>query len=157
MKGWVAKRETNLWTSLLWRVLSGAVISEAFELEIGTPGSPGSGFMIFGTAGVLGILALHLFIKSLLSEKRRPEKALEKTHRWRVVSVIAANIAYILILQPVGYLLGTFLLMGFLFQINEKGKWFSSLWGAALTSFVSYFLFSRLLGLNLPRGWISFF
>ena len=42
------------------------------------PSNAGSGFMIFGTAGVLGILALHLFIKSLLSEKRRSEKALGK-------------------------------------------------------------------------------
>jgi putative tricarboxylic transport membrane protein len=157
MKGWVAKRDTNFWTSLFLMVLSGAVIGEAFELEIGTPGSPGSGFMIFGTAMVLGILALHLFIKSLLSEKRRPEKAPEKTHRWRVVFVIGANIVYILILQPVGYLLGTFLLMSFLFQVSEEGKWFSSLWGAALTSLVSYLVFSRLLGLNLPRGWVPFF
>ena len=157
MKGWVAKKDANLWTSFFLMVLSGVVMSEAFELEIGTPSSPGSGFMIFGTAGVLGILALHLFIKSLLSEKRRPEKALEKTHRWRVVSVIAANIVYTLILQPVGYLLSTFLLMGFLFQVSGKGKWFSSLWGSALTSFVSYLVFSRLLGLNLPRGWVPFF
>jgi putative tricarboxylic transport membrane protein len=157
MREWILKRDANLWTSLFLMVLSGVVISEAFELEIGTPGNPGSGFMIFGTAGVLGILALHLFVKSLLSEKRRSEKALEQTHRWRVVSVIAANIVYILILQPVGYLLGTFLLMGFLFQVSEKGKWFSSLWGAALTSLVSYVVFSRLLGLNLPRGWVPFF
>ena len=157
MKGWVARRDTNLWTSLFLMVLSGAVISEAFELEIGTPGSPGSGFMIFGTAAALGILALHLFIKSLLSGKRKAEEAPERTHRWRVVSVIVANILYIMILEPVGYLLGTFLLMGFLFRVSEKGKWFSSLWGAALTSFVSYLLFSRLLGLNLPRGLIPFF
>ena len=157
MKEWILRKDANLWTSLFLMVLSGVVISEAFEFEIGTPSSPGSGFTIFGTAGVLGILALHLFIKSLLSEKRRSEKAPEKTHRWRVISVIAANIVYILILQPVGYLLSTFLLMGFLFQVSGKGKWFSSLWGAALTSFVSYLVFSRLLGLNLPRGWVPFF
>ena len=157
MKEWILRKDANLWTSLFLMVLSGVVISETFELEIGTPSNPGSGFTIFGTAGVLGILALHLFIKSLLSEKRRSEKALEKTHRWRVVSVIAANIVYILILQPVGYLLSTFLLMGFLFQVSGKGKWFSSLWGAALTSLVSYLVFFRLLGLNLPRGWVPFF
>jgi putative tricarboxylic transport membrane protein len=156
MKGWVAKKDSNFWTGLFLMILSGAVISEAIEFEIGTPSSPGSGFMIFGTAVVLGLLALHLFIKSLLSEKRRSEKPPEQTHRWRVVSVIAANIVYILILQPVGYLLSTFLLMGFLFQVSEKGKWFSSLWGAALTSLVSYLLFSRLLGLSLPKGWVPF-
>ena len=114
-------------------------------------------FMFFGTAIVLGILALHLFIKSLLSGKKKTEDAPEKIHRWRVVSVIGANIGYILILQPVGYLLSTFFLMGFLFQVSEKGRWFSSVWGAALTSSVSYLIFSRMLQLNLPRGLMPFF
>jgi putative tricarboxylic transport membrane protein len=157
MKGWVARRDSNFWTGLFLMILSGAVISEAFELEIGTPSSPGSGFMIFGTAVVLGSLALHLFIKSILSRERKAEKASEKIHYGRVVSVIGANIIYIFLLQPVGYLLCTFLLLCFLFQVQEKGKLFSSVWGAALTSSVTYLIFSRMLQLNLPRGLIPFF
>ena len=157
MKEWLLRKDANLWTSLFLMLLSGAIISEAFDLEIGTPGNPGSGFMIFGTAGVLGVLALHQFIKSLLSEKRQEEQAREKIHRGRILLVIAANIVYILILQPVGYLLSTFLLIGFLFQVDGKGRWVSSLWGAALTSSISYFVFSRMLQLNLPRGPIPFF
>lgn len=151
------RKDSNLWTSLFLMVFSGAVISGAFDLEVGTPHNPGSGFMILGTAGVLGILALHLFIKSLLSRGPRAEKASEPIHRGRIVSVISANIIYILILQPLGYLLSTFFLMGFLFQVHEKGKWLSSLWGAALTSVVSYLVFSKMLQLNLPRGLIPFF
>ena len=157
MKEWLLKKDANLWTSLFLMILSGTVISEAFDLEIGTPRNPGSGFMIFGTAGVLGILALHQFIKSLMAEKRQTEKAQEKIHRGRIVSVIVANIVYIFILQPVGYLLSTFLLIGFLFQVHGKGRWISSLWGAALTSFISYLVFSRMLQLNLPKGLIPFF
>ncbi len=157
MKEWILRKDANLWTSLFLMILSGALISEAFDLEIGTPGNPGSGFMIFGTAGVLGILALHQFIKSLLTREHKTEQAPEKVHRGRIISVIAANILYIFILQPVGYLLSTFLLIGFLFQVHGKGKWFSSLWGAALTSFSSYLVFSKMLQLNLPRGLIPFF
>jgi len=63
-KGWVAKQNADLWTCLFLMIFSGAVISEAIQLEIGTPQSPGSGFMIFGAAGVLGLLALRQFIKS---------------------------------------------------------------------------------------------
>jgi len=157
MKERVLRRDANLWTSLFLMVFSGVVISGAFDLEVGTPRNPGSGFMIVGTGGVLGILALHLFIKSLLSRESKAEKALEPIHHGRIVCVIAANIIYILILQPLGYLLSTFLLMGFLFQVHEKGKWLSSLWGSALTSVVSYLVFSKMLQLNLPRGLIPFF
>lgn len=157
MKGWIAKKDANLWASLFLMILSGAVISEAFQFEIGTAKNPGSGFMIFGAAGVLGLLALHQFLKSLLSQKRKPEQDSEKIHRGRIVSVILANIIYIFLLQPVGYLLCTFLLLFFLFQIQEKGKWVSAAGGAALTSFLSYLIFSRMLQLNLPKGLLPFF
>jgi len=157
MKGRFAKRDANLWTSLFMMIFSGAVIGEAFQLEIGTPKNPGSGFMIFGTAGVLGLLALHQFIKSFLSPEAQAEPASEKIHRGRIVSVIGANIIYIFLLQPAGFLLSTFLLLCFLFQVRQKGRWVSTVGGAALTSFLSYLIFSRILKLNLPRGLMPFF
>ncbi len=156
-KGWIAKQDSDLWTSLFLMILSGAVISEAIELEIGTPKSPGSGFMIFGAAGVLGLLALRQFMKSLHFREHEGKRAPEEIRWKRIVSVILANIIYIFLLQPVGYLLCTFLLLCFLFQVHEKGRWVSAVGGAALTSFLSYLVFSRMLQLHLPRGLIPFF
>ncbi len=156
-KGWIAKQDSDLWTGLFLMILSGAVISEAIELEIGTPKSPGSGFMIFGAAGVLGLLALRQFMKSLHFREREGKRAPEEIRWKRIVSVILANIIYIFLLQPVGYLLCTFLLLCFLFQVHEKGRWVSAVGGAALTSFLSYLVFSRMLQLHLPRGLIPFF
>jgi putative tricarboxylic transport membrane protein len=156
-KEWVAQKDANLWTGLFLMIFSGAVISEALELEIGTPHNPGSGFMIFGAATVLGLLALHQFIKSLYSQRREVNRASEEIHWRRVVSVILANVIYIFLLHPLGYLLSTFLLLSFLFQIQEREKWLSAVGGAALTSFLSYLIFSRILQLNLPRGLIPFF
>jgi putative tricarboxylic transport membrane protein len=157
VKGWVVKQNVDLWTGLFLMIFSGAVISEAIQLEIGTPQSPGSGFMIFGAAGVLGLLALRQFIGSLRLQ-RRDARQTSKAIRWkRIVSVILANILYIFLLQPVGYLLCTFLLLCFLFQVHEKGRWVSAVGGAALTSLLSYLVFSRMLQLHLPRGVIPFF
>lgn len=101
----IAKKDANLWTGLFLMILSGAVISEAFELEVGTPSNPGSGFMIFGASGVLGLLALRQFIKSLRSHERKSEAAVNRIHRGRIVAVIGANLLYIFLLQPVGYLI----------------------------------------------------
>ena len=156
-KGWIAKQNADFWTGLFLMTFSAAVISEAIQLEIGTPKSPGSGFMIFGAAGVLGLLALRQFIKSLHFQGREARQA-SGAMRWRrVVSVILANIIYIFLLQPLGYLLCTFLLLCFLFQVHEKGRWVSAVGGAALTSFLSYLVFSRMLQLHLPRGLFPFF
>ena len=63
MKKWIAHKGVDLWTGLFLMVFSGAVINEALNLELGTPHNPGSGFMIFGAAVVLGILALLQFLR----------------------------------------------------------------------------------------------
>ena len=156
MKEWIARRDSNFWTSLFLMILSGAVMSESLELEIGTPHSPGSGFMTFGTGGVLGILALHIFVKSILSQKGKVKEDSETIHRGRIVAVVVVNILYIVLLEPVGFLLCTFFLMGSLFQIYEKGKWIPTVGGAAFTSLFTYMFFSRLLQVNLPKGLLPF-
>ena len=71
MINWIVKKGADLWTGLFLMIFSGAVIHEALDLEVGTPTNPGSGFMIFGTAVVLGVLALLQFLKALLSRSRR--------------------------------------------------------------------------------------
>jgi putative tricarboxylic transport membrane protein len=156
-KGWIAEKDANLWTGLFLMSLSGAVISEAFELEVGTPSNPGSGFMIFGASGVLGLLALHQFIKSLRTCKRTSGASAERIHWSRIVAVIATNFLYVFLLQAVGYLICTFLLLCFLFQVLERGRWVQRVVGSALTSFLTYLFFARLLQLNLPKGLIPFF
>jgi len=71
--------------------------------------------------------------------------------------VIAANVLYIVILEKVGFLLCTFLLLSFLFQVYEKGKWVYAIGGAAATTVLTYGVFSRILQLSLPKGLITFF
>ena len=150
------KKNADFWTGLLLMLFSGAVINEAFNLEVGTPRHPGSGFMILGAGAVLGILALLQFLKSLLS-RQRPEQAPERIYPWRIILVFAANTIYIAALESMGYLLCTFLLLCFLFQVYEKRKWGSIMGGAATLSLLTYVVFSRLLQLNLPKGLIRFF
>ena len=157
MKGWIANKGADLWTGLFLMIFSGTVINEALNLDVGTPTKPGSGFMIFGTAVVLGVLALLQFLKALLSHDQLAEQEPETIHLWRIVAVIGANVLYIVLLEQVGYLLCTFLLLCFLFQAYEKGKWASAIGGAAATSLLTYVIFSRLLQLNLPKGLIPFF
>ncbi len=157
VKRWISKKDANLWASLFLMILSAAVINGALELEVGTPNNPGSGFMIFGAAVVLGLLALHQFIKSVPSKKPVSEAAADRIHWGRIAAVIFANVLYVYLFQPVGYFVCTFLLLCFLFQVLERGRWIRRLVGAALTSFFTYVLFARLLQLNLPKGVLPFF
>ena len=154
---WPRKSGADFWSSLFLLLLSGAVINEAFNLELGTPRSPGSGFMIFGAAAALGLLALRQLIASLLSQAPPKASGAEPIHWARIVSVILTVLAYILLLKPMGFLLSTFLLLNFLFQILEPGHWVTRTIGAALTSFVSYAIFAKAMSVSLPQGLFTFF
>ncbi len=138
-------------------VLSGAVVREAIDLEVGNPNNPGSGFMVFGASAALGLLALHRFIKSLGSFKPKQGAAAEEIHWGRIVFVVGANALYIFLLQLLGYLVCTFLFLSFCFQVLERGRWIPRVIGSALTALLTYLLFARLLKLNLPKGVVPFF
>lgn len=157
MKAWLKSPGGDFWSSLVLLLLSAAVINEAFNLELGTPRNPGSGFMIFGAATALGLFSLRQLIASLFSPAHGKASAGDQIHWGRIVGVVLAVLAYILLLEPVGYLLCTFLLLAFLFQILEPGHWVTRTAGAVFTSALTYAIFAKALKLNLPRGLITFF
>lgn len=151
----IIKKDSDFWVSLVLIILSLTIIREAFKLEIGTPNAPGSGFMIFGAGSILAFLSFLQLLQSY--HPYLPRSKTNGTHRLRVMVVIIMSIFYIFSLRFTGYLLSTFLFLFVLFQVIEKRRWKKKLVGAAFTSLLSYILFARLLQLNLPKGWITFF
>ena len=157
LRTWIAEKDANLWTGLFLMILSAALVNEAFELELGSPRNPGSGFMILGASGLLGLLALRQFIGSLRPHKQKSGTVTERAHWGRILGVIGANLLYIFLLKSVGYLICTFFFLLFLFQVLERGRWIPRVIGSALTSVLTYLFFARLLQLNLPKGLLPFF
>jgi putative tricarboxylic transport membrane protein len=157
MREWLWKKNGDLWSSLFLMVLAGLVIREALELEVGTPTNPGSGFMVCGAAAALGLLALHQCVRSLAARAPATESAVARIRWSRIVAVVSAILLYILALRPVGYLVCTFLLLSFLFQVLEHGHWVARTIGAAMTAFATYVIFAKMLQLNLPRGLLTFY
>lgn len=156
------KKDGDFWASLFLMIFSGMVALGAYNLGLGNLHSPGAGFMYFGTSILLGLLSLHLFLKSLLDRGRIEDGNTWKGKNWeRAASFFVALLIYVFILAPVGYLLATFFLLVFLFRImgegEEKKKWISIVGSAAFTSFVSYLVFSRWFALQFPKGLIRFF
>ena len=157
MSEWLKTKWADLWSGLFLMIVSALVIREALELEVGTATNPGSGFMVFGAAVALGLLALRQFVTSCAVRAHATESVAERIRWGRILAAISAMVLYILALQPVGYLLCTFLLLSFLFQALERGHWVARTVGAASTSFVTYVIFAKMLQLNLPRGLVTFY
>ena len=73
-----------------------------------------------------------------------------------MVIVTFGIIVYAALLNAVGYLICTFLLLGLLFNLYALKGWFARLFGAAAITLVTFYAFRVLLGCPLPRGVFSF-
>jgi putative tricarboxylic transport membrane protein len=142
--------------SLCLLVLTCWVAKQALRMGIGGLHSPGPGFLVFFASSMLGILALHLLVKSAQRSGKAVQVERGTKHHTRVVWVVLSLAGYTLFVSSVGYLLVTFALLFFLFAMLQKGKkrWLSAAATAAAVSVVTYLVFSVWFKLSLPAGWI---
>lgn len=125
----------------------------AHQLALGRPGSPGPGFFPFFLALALSIVSLVLLVRSLAVTRGQendshPGKSLR---RRRVVWTLLLLLGYSFGLEPLGFLLATFLLMLFLYRVVGPQRWEVAMGGAFVTVVAAYALF-RLLQVRLPAG-----
>lgn len=141
---------------LLWVFISIMIIVASIQLKLNSPSGVGPGFIMFGS----GILLLFFSLIGLL--KGIDEK--KKVGLWagpywkRVIIVIISLFGYALILNKLGYILSTFLLMSFTFWTTgqEHRKWMVVIIKAVLSAGVTYLVFDKWLDCQLPKGIFSF-
>ena len=149
-------RDVNFIPSLFLIMVALFALLGALRMGIGSLNSPGPGLMFFGAACILGILSLHLFAKSLIARSKERPILLEGSHWDRVIITLIAISAYTYILVPAGYLLSTFALLSLLFNIFPREKKGIMVIAAAGVAFLTYMIFFKILGVQLPRGLINF-
>jgi len=146
--------------SALFLALFGlAAAMEARRLALGTPGRPGPGFFPFYLAVALCSVAVALLLRAAWrgggEAASRPE-AEGGLQRWKVVATLAALFVYAFILEIVGFVAATTLLVLFLFRVVERQSWLVAVGGSILTAGGSYALFKLWLGVQLPGGlWVG--
>jgi putative tricarboxylic transport membrane protein len=149
---------TDRVTSLFWLAISAVVCVASWRLGLGRVSEPGSGFVPFGAAALLGILSIVVFARTWGGRKSDEGAApLFRGTNWpRILLVFAALAAYTLLIPVGGYNVTTFLLMTFLFWIAGRQKmWKVALYALATTA-SSYYVFSRLMNLQFPAGPLGF-
>ena len=140
-------------TSIFWLCVSVIVSVASYRLGLGNVSAPGSGFTPFGAAVLLGILSIVCFLQAMARKKSAEVQPLFRGTLWsRVVLVFAALLVYAQLIPFSGYVVTTFLLMGFLFWIaGQKKAWKVALYSLA-TTVLSYYVFSKWLNLQFPLG-----
>jgi len=77
--------------------------------------------------------------------------------KWKkLVLILVILLGYAFILEKLGYILSTFLLLSFLFRFVEAQRWLVTIAGSLMVSLVSYGVFDKWLKMQLPKGiWVS--
>jgi putative tricarboxylic transport membrane protein len=129
--------------------------SQIPTLEIGDPLGPKAFPRLLG--GGLLVCAAMLLAEIIKGRKNAPtsvapEEAPDTSTYKIVAGVVVATGIYFALFEPLGYAVSTSLFLLVMTHFFNKGKLWTNVLTSVLYSFISYYLFSSLLGVNLPRG-----
>jgi putative tricarboxylic transport membrane protein len=130
---------------------AGAVVG-AVQLQIGSPDEPQPGFFPFLAGLILVVLSGLLIIQALRGRSSGGEPF---THLKQPVLAMLGLVGYVLLLEPLGYVLATAALTAVLLFVLKVRRGLSYWLTLVLLPVGSYFLFDRLLDVPLPEGILS--
>ncbi|MDP3910912.1 MAG: tripartite tricarboxylate transporter TctB family protein [Gemmatimonadales bacterium] len=141
--------------SVIGVVLGVLVVVAALRMPLGAWSSPGPAFLPVGAGVLLVVLCLAYGINAWRNTEpeysRKPSPWVIE-HWRRAVSVMFALLVYALLLDTLGYLVATFLLMVVLLRVLEPPGWPMTFLAATLITAVTYIVFGKWLMVQFPRG-----
>ena len=139
----------------VWFLLGVAIAVAGSRLQFGTWDTPGPGFVPTLAGVVLAGLAAAVFVTEWRAARTRPRRSATVPDRrmvWRLVGAVVALFGYGLLLMPLGFVLTTLLVLGFLFRCIAGLGWVVSLGSTVAATVASYVLFSVWLKVPFPPG-----
>ncbi len=136
-------------------VFAALICFESSHLPFGTPGKPGPAFFPFGLGALLFLVSLIFVFKTTFQKERTSDsaRALWAGLRWKQVPyTLAFLLGYALLLDRLGYLICTWVLMTYLFWGKGAKRRGMAVLGAAMVSVISYMIFRGMLNVRLPMG-----
>lgn len=152
-------RDRDVTSSLFWTLIGILFCIGGVHYGIRRSGIPGPGFLPFATGLILIALSLMLLISRLLKKGPEPDSVGEPmpggAALLRILKALGALFLYVLILEPLGFVLTTFLFMVLILRLEPRPWIFiiPSAIGATLFFFV---LFKVLLRVPLPSGILGY-
>lgn len=133
--------------------------SQIPTLEIGDPLGPKAFPRLLG-AGLL-LTAVMLLAEIIKNRKTAPSTdtpAPGERSQWRVIMAVTFGTGVFFVsFEHVGYILSvTAYLLAMTYVFNKKGRWLTNGLTSVIYGVGSYFIFTKALGVNLPRGLLPF-
>ena len=143
---------SELCVAAILLALAGYIFFAAGALPFGTARVPQTAFFPKCLAVLLAVLSLVAFLQSSIGRREPPVEEIPARGWLRICLTLAVLIGFALILETLGFLASTFVLMFLLLRAIEPQPWPTVIAVAVATSLISYGLFSWLLGVPLPAG-----
>ncbi|BBK40229.1 hypothetical protein STVA_02490 [Allostella vacuolata] len=132
--------------------LSAGYLATARHLPLGEMNQPGAGVF----PAIVGILVLLASLAVLWEGWRMPRDATVEfpagADALRVLGLLGLIVAYVALLPWLGQVAGSFLFCLLLIRLLSDTGWVRAAVQAALIAAVAYFVFIRLLQVQMPRG-----
>ena len=145
----------QLISGMIIMAFAAVICFESSKLSFGTPGRPGPAFFPLGLGAILFLLGLIFVLKTALAGRTMSDsaRALWAGLRWKQVPyTLALLLGYALLLDRLGYLICTWVLMTYLFWGKGAKKKGLAILGAMMVSGISYIIFRGMLKVRLPLG-----
>ena len=129
----------------------------SLKLGLGSVTAPGPGFVPFLAGGLLIVLTIAALLEGRPETRMKSWSQLFGGERWRVVlGILGSLFLYALVMDVLGFILSTFLMLLFLFKISEGQRWKVAIGASIITMVLTYFLFDYFLQISFPRGFLGF-
>jgi putative tricarboxylic transport membrane protein len=144
---------SNRFVPVLLLAFAGLVFLASSALPFGTARVPQAGFFPKILVLLLMLLALSSFIEPRSFRETKLEATqISATNWFRLGVVLAALAGFALLIEPLGFLLTSFLFMVTLLRAVEAQSWPRIILTGFAAAVISYLIFARLLGVALPTG-----
>jgi putative tricarboxylic transport membrane protein len=146
-------KKYDLYCGIFWiglSLLMGGI--SVLRLSLGTLCYPAPGFYPFLVSALLFCISLILIVRVFMDRKKDPDSGQWPSFGRNVPITMGALLAYALILEYLGYIISTSLLLVFLFKVTASRNWRVSLLMTAVVMIISYYFFVVLLQSQLPMG-----
>ncbi|HSR10167.1 MAG TPA: tripartite tricarboxylate transporter TctB family protein [Thermodesulfobacteriota bacterium] len=149
-------KKDDVVSSLFWIAFGAVFCAIAWQYGlVGGPGVPGPGCLPFIVGVALISMSLTILIPAAAGMRKdaaEKEPFFPERSSWRKLAVaLAGLIAYGVLLEPLGYILTSFLFMVFVLRWIEPQKWTTVIIFAGLSAALTYALFTG-LKVELPSG-----
>jgi hypothetical protein len=145
-------------SSVLWFVIGFLICASSIPYRLGELRAPDMGFMPFWTGVAMCLLSALVFLEGTKAKKcgTKWENPFRGARWAKPLIAFLALIVYALLLEWLGFILTTLLLVGFLLRTIYPQKWSVVISASVLTSLMTYVVFRVWLQTQLPAGILSF-